>query len=71
MPPPAVVTARPTGARWHVETPDCTTIETRTLKTAGMMDGRRVGGPIDLQVSLGGLEDLTVVYSVKGHPSHT
>jgi hypothetical protein len=58
MPRLTIVTARPIGARWHVEIPGCAPVETRTLKTAETTAGRHADGPIDLQVSLGGLEDL-------------
>lgn len=56
---PLVVTARPTGdARWRMDVPGQQPIVTRTLVTAQAMAGRRLGVPFDLQVSLGGLEDL-------------
>lgn len=58
MPRLTIVTTRPIGARWQVEIPGRAPIETRTLKTAETIAVRRTGGPIDLQVSLGGLEDL-------------
>jgi len=56
---PVVVTAYPIGSRWRVDIHGHQPIETRTLKTAEAMASRRVGGgSIDLQIALGGLEDL-------------
>jgi hypothetical protein len=55
---PIVVTATPTGAHWHVEIPRHPPITTRTLAMAETMTARRLAGGFDLQVSLGGLEDL-------------
>jgi len=55
---PIVVTAIPIGAHWHLETPGHRPITTRTLAMAETMTARRLPGAFDLQVSLGGLEDL-------------
>lgn len=54
-----VVVAEPTGdARWHVAIPSYASLVTRTLATGRTSIGRRVQGAFDLQVRLGGLEDL-------------
>lgn len=56
---PLVVTADPTAdARWQVDVPGQAPLVTRTLATAQTMVGRRVEGAFDLQVRLGGLENL-------------
>jgi len=55
---PIVVTATPTGAHWHVEIPGHRPIITRTLAMVETMTARRLAGGFDLQVSLGGFEDL-------------
>lgn len=54
MSPVTVVTARPVAGRWATSVGAESPIETRTLTMAT----RRAGGPIDLQVKIGGLEDL-------------
>lgn len=54
-----VVTAKPTGAaRWHVDIPAHIPVTTRTLASARALVERRVAEEFDLQVALGGLEDL-------------
>jgi hypothetical protein len=54
-----VVIAQPTGgARWRVEMPGRLQLTTRTLATARTAIARRIGAGFDLQVRLGGLEDL-------------
>jgi len=55
---PIVLTATPTGAHWHIEIPGHPAITTRTLAMAEAMTARRLHDVFDLQVDLGGLEDL-------------
>jgi hypothetical protein len=55
---PIVVTATPTGARWFVEIPGHRPIAARTLSMAETMTARRLHAGFDLQVDLGGVEDL-------------
>jgi hypothetical protein len=54
-----VVTAEPTGdARWRVVVPGHRSLVTRTLVTTRMRVDRLLDGGYDLQVRLGGLEDV-------------